>query len=54
MQEVPEYGMSVEYYTDNYKLVNCFGEVDTTDAVKNGSPVTVKFEISYGDISQTY
>ena len=54
VQEVPEYGMSVEYYTDNYKLVNCFGEVDTTDAVKNGSPVTVKFEISYGDISQTY
>ena len=54
VQDVSEYGMSVEYYTSDYKLVNCFGEVNTTEAVKSGSPVRVQIEITYGDISQMY
>lgn len=38
VQEVPEYGMSVEYYTDNYKLVNCFGRSRYNRCCKKRKP----------------
>lgn len=46
------YGMKAEYYTDNYELINGFGEVNRK--IKNNESCNIKVCIFYGDISRDY
>lgn len=54
IDRIEQYGMTVEYYTDNYDLINCFGEVNTSFAGKDGTDVVIQIEIQYRDVSQMY
>ncbi len=54
VSEIEEYGINVDYTTDNYDLVNCFGEVKNENALPEGSECTITITFEYDGMYQSY
>ena len=54
IEEVKEYGIKVDYVTDNYDLINCFGEVTPTNADEGGTICEITATLEYDNLVQSY
>ena len=54
MDEIKEYGIQADYTTDNYSLINCFGEVMNKEADASGSVCKITVTLEYEDKIQSY
>lgn len=54
LEEVGEYGINVDYTTDDYSLINCFGEVTNENADEGGSICNVTANLEYDGKIQSY
>ncbi len=54
ISEIEAYGINVDYTTDNYDLVNCFGEVKSNNALPEGSACTITMTFEYEGNYQSY
>lgn len=52
--EIEAFGIKVDYTTDNYDLINCFGEVKSENALPEGSSCTVTITFEYEGNYQSY
>jgi hypothetical protein len=51
---VQEFGIKVDYTTDNYDLISCFGEVTPENASENGTMCEITATLEYNDLVQSY
>lgn len=54
VEEVKEFGIRVDYTTDNYDLISCFGEVTPEKADENGTTCEITATLEYNDLVQSY
>ena len=54
IEEVQEFGIRVDYTTDNYELISCFGEVTPDKADENGTVCEITATLEYNDLVQSY
>ncbi len=54
IEEVQEFGIKVDYTTDNYDLISCFGEVTPEKANENGTVCEITATLEYNDLVQSY
>lgn len=54
VEEVEEYGIKVDYTTDNYELISCFGEVTPEKADEDGTICEITATLEYNDLVQSY
>lgn len=52
--EISEYGINVDYTTSDYSLIDCFGVVNSKNAMQQGSRCTITITFEYEGNYQSY
>lgn len=54
IQELPQYGVKVEYNLENYQYMNCFGELTKEAIPKEGVHQTIQIILYHGESQREY
>lgn len=54
VEEIEKYGISVEYFVDDYSVINSFGEIQSGNIPKEGKECEITVNLEYEGLVQSY